>query len=335
MNASVSTSSAKGRVVCYMAGGTAVNISKVLAEQFKKLDLAPAAQIEVVLIDTSDSNLVNGASDKIYLLKGLDGSGKLRAENHPAISRAILGILDAHQPGDLNIVVSSLGGGSGSVIAPALAGALLAQDKLVIGMGVTNTDSAIEVTNSVKTIKSYESIAKKIGKPIVLSLFKNSAADSFQKINEAIVSNIIMLSVLASRKNIGLDSADLRNWLYYNRVSKAPIKAMTLDITHSESVELPEGAHPITTATLAREGASTRLNWTPDYQCVGYVSTDGEKKGNFDKPLHFTVCDGELDQIFKELDELEKKLTAKAAAHQYTPGTLSGNEDVQDDGTVL
>ncbi len=111
MNAPVSAPATKGRVVCYMAGGTSINISKVLAEQFKKLDMAPAAQVDVVLIDTSDSNLVNGGSNNIYLLKGVDGSGKLRAENHPAISRAALKILETHPPGDLNIVVSSLGGG--------------------------------------------------------------------------------------------------------------------------------------------------------------------------------------------------------------------------------
>ncbi len=224
---------------------------------------------------------------------------------------------------------------SGSVIAPVLAGVLLAQDKLVIGVGVINNESAIEVSNSVKTIKSYESIAKKAGKPIALSLFKNTPEDSFQKINDAVVSNILMLSILASRKNVGLDSADLRNWLYYNRVIKAPVKAVTLDISNAEQVDLPEGVLPLTTASLARQGVSTRLNWVPDYQCVGYVVADGEKKGNFEKPLHFTICDGELDIMFKELDTLEQDLERKAAARQYAPSTLTGKESVEDDGLVL
>lgn len=116
MNAPVSapvasTSTPKGRLVCYMAGGTGINIAKQLAAQIKKLDLSIAAQVEIVLIDTSESNLSGQKDSSVYLLKGLDGSGKIRKENHQAISRAALNILEKHQPGDLNIVVSSLAGG--------------------------------------------------------------------------------------------------------------------------------------------------------------------------------------------------------------------------------
>lgn len=101
----------KGRIVCYMAGGTGINISKTLMQHFKKLDMAPAAQVDIVLIDTSTSNLAGNTASNVYLIKGLDGSGKFRRENHGRISQVALNILDKHEPGDLNIVVSSLGGG--------------------------------------------------------------------------------------------------------------------------------------------------------------------------------------------------------------------------------
>lgn len=333
MNAPVSSSPApKGRLVCYMAGGTGINIAKALAEQIKKLDLGIAAEVVTVLIDTSESNLNSSAGSNVYLLKGLDGSGKIRKENHAAISRASLSILEQHQPGDLNIVVSSLGGGSGSVIAPVLTGALLEQGKLVVSVGVATTESAIEVSNSVKTIQSYDSIAKKVGKPVILSIQKNTDSSTFDKINEAVISTILMLATLSSRKNVGLDSADLRNWLNYDRVSKAPVKAMTLYINNGQ-FKLDEDVQPITVASLARAGVSTKLDTTPDYQCVGYVNV-GESKG-FDQPMHFAVCDGELAGIFRELDGLQKDLERKAAARQYTDNTLAGVSEVQDDGLVL
>lgn len=336
MNAPVTSpvATSKGRVVCYMAGGTGINIAKVLTEQFKKLDMNLAADMEVVLIDTSESNLGPNGAANTYLLKGLDGSGKIRKENHTQISRSALSILEKHQPGDLNIVVSSLGGGSGSVIAPVLTGALLEQGKMVVACGVVTQSSVIEIDNSIKTIQSYDSISRKQNKPIVLSIQKNTDGETFKKINEAVVSTILMLAVLYSRKNVGLDSADLRNWINYQRVSKAPVKAVTLDIS-SGSFSFKDDVQPITTATLVREGVSSDLDWMPDYQCVGYVPPDIDKTNSFEKPMHFTVCDGEIANIFGQLDELKKELDRKVNARTYSDATIKGDEDVQDDGLVL
>lgn len=332
----INSTAAKGRIVCYMCGGTGVNIAKVLAEQFKKLDMAPAAQVDVVLIDTSESNLASNQNPNTFLLKGKDGSGGIRGENYTDISRAAPGILEKNRPGDLNIVVSSLSGGSGSVFAPVLAAALLEQNHIVVAVGVASQGSVNEINNTIKTIQSYESISRKAGKPIVMSIQKNSDSDTFQKINEAVASTILMLGVLFSRKNSGLDSADLRNWANYSRVSKAPIKAVTLHIANGEDAhaDLGEEIQPITTVSLAREGTPAALNWVPDYHRVGYVSADSYKTG-FEKPMHFTILDGEIAALYTSLDRLMQELERKAAARTYAPSALTGKEVVQDDGMVL
>ena len=76
----------KGKVKLYACGGGGINIGH-LFEQHRGKSEAGFAQIDVTYIDTSRSNVKAGiTADNLYLLEGLDGSGKLRAENHKVIA---------------------------------------------------------------------------------------------------------------------------------------------------------------------------------------------------------------------------------------------------------
>ena len=96
-----------GKVMIYCAGGAGINAGKYFTT-FR--DTAPSsgfADMQAVFIDTSVSNISIDIDEKdIYLVQGLDGSGKIRAENHKEISESIHDILLKHPPGDLNIVLS-------------------------------------------------------------------------------------------------------------------------------------------------------------------------------------------------------------------------------------
>ena len=106
--------------------------------------------------------------------EGTVGSGGLRKEHVDLIADAVNEILSRLRPGDLNIVVSSLSGGSGSVIAPCLASELLARGLKVIVIGIGSNESEIRVRNSLNAIRSYANIAEETEKPVVMSLHFNS-----------------------------------------------------------------------------------------------------------------------------------------------------------------
>ena len=94
----------KGRVMLYSCGGAGLNIGQMFEKHRGASDIA-CAEVEVVYIDTSKSNLRDTIGAKhCYILDGLDGSGKIRAENHVEIGDRILDILQRFQPADLNIV---------------------------------------------------------------------------------------------------------------------------------------------------------------------------------------------------------------------------------------
>lgn len=333
---STSLSIPKGRVSVFFCGGAGVNIAQAVIAATKRYDQQGVGEIEITMIDSSSSNLPRNVDLKnVYLLKDMDGAGKDRAKVHAAVSKAALDILEKHTPGDLSIVVGSLAGGSGSVAAPILLKSLLDQGKMAIAIGITSQDSTKEITNTINTLKSYEKIAELTGRPVVLYTQVNGDSDEHEKINTAIASAILMLATLASRQNTGLDSADLNNWTDYRRVSSAPVKMVTLELVSSNTLELPDAAMPITTATLAHKGSKTRPAWDSDYQCVGYVPEAAESNITLETPLHLVICDGMVAGLYKQLNDQNEAISRRLRARVYASALVGATDTATDDGLIL
>lgn len=100
------------KVRLYACGGSAVNIAHAYSAGQDIGEDEATAGLDIAYIDTSKSNLrTNIASDKIYLVSDLDGSGKLRSSNYAKLQECSKEILHQHRPADLNIVLHSGGGG--------------------------------------------------------------------------------------------------------------------------------------------------------------------------------------------------------------------------------
>lgn len=100
-----------GQLRVYGAGGAGLN----LACRYNDLPDNPTpgyAEVRPVYIDTSRSNLTADHNpDYFYCLEDVDGSGKVRRENHQAISKSIRQILQEFKPLDFNVVIFSASGG--------------------------------------------------------------------------------------------------------------------------------------------------------------------------------------------------------------------------------
>lgn len=321
MNAEVQ---AKGRVVVYAAGGTGINIAQMLSTITTNNDIM--ADIKIVMIDTSRANLSSAAMQKYdcYLLDGLDGSGKVRSENSDQIYQHVRDILQQHPPGDLNIMLSSAAGGSGSVIAPLLMSELLDREVPAVALTVGSVSSKLEAENSLKTLKSYEAIAVKRNAPVNMLYLQNSDKMPRSEVDNNMTSCISYLAVLFSRRNHGLDSRDLHNWLRYNKVTsfEAQLSMMTILIREpgdkSINEELSKLGSVISVATLAPDDASTDLEHQPEYQTVGFLpSLDDNNLGPnvlAGKAIRYVIFDGVKAQVVKELEKLLKSLAEKANA---------------------
>ena len=95
-------------------------------------------RVSYKFLDTSIANLLPGESAHII---GGGGSGLVRGLNNDASIKAIAGLSDEDlNLNDINIVVFSLSGGSGSVLGPLLISDIAGRRKrLVIALTVSST----------------------------------------------------------------------------------------------------------------------------------------------------------------------------------------------------
>lgn len=325
----------KGKVKLYACGGGGTNIG-YLFEKHRGSPDPGFAEIEVVYIDTSRSNLKDDIDPKhTYLLDGTDGSGKIRAENAGAISERIRDILQKHQPGDLAIVLSTAGGGSGSVIAPSLVSELLAREAPVIAFAIGSTESRLDTENTLKTLKSYEGVVKARKAPVVLHYVQNSPRMTRSNVDAHVHAVVSSLCALFSRENRELDSRDLFNWLRFDRSTTFPPQIAILSLMGSNA-DVASLGNVISVATLSRdEGSDAAFPVMTDYRCNGFLPPDAPETVRSKVPLHFVTSDGVLSDIASELTGILREAEQSQAARIRKGGLLSSGDQPTESGLVL
>ena len=322
----------KGKARIYACGGAGINIGKKL-EQFRGTSEAGVADLEITYIDTSRSNLDSTVSgEHCYLLEGLDGSGKIRRDNYKAISDNTRKILQSFGPLDVNIIISSGSGGSGSVIAPSLATELLDNDQNVIVIVIGSSDSRIDIDNTLKTLKSYDAISQKRERPVVAAYFQNSAETSRSKVDESVVSVLFSLTTLFSRENRELDTRDLYNFLNYHRVTSFKPKLVGLTV-HIGDVPADAMEDVITVASVVKDEVS--LSFIPEYRCVGYISPDVTPEIAQNLPMHFLTHNDSFAAVADALAEKLESLDKVQKARIESKTVITSKDVIADDGMVL
>jgi hypothetical protein len=222
----------------YGCGGTGVNIGKKkLGDQYAKY-----------FIDTSDSNLrdIKDESNK-YLISNMDGAGKLRKFTYEKAVENINKIMTKFKPSEeVNIVISSITGGSGSVIAPLIVKSLLEKDKNVIYIGVLSLNSRIEVQNAINTLKSVKGISDMTQKPVIMALIESETRDFADNVAAYVVSLFDMM--LNKKITEEFDTSDLRNFLYYNNVTSTPVGVGFIEVR--ENTEFIKEKNTIIASTV-------------------------------------------------------------------------------------
>lgn len=326
-----------GKVNVYCCGGAGLNIGGKTEEILKKQQ-SGVAKTNFVYVDTSASNLTNShPKENVFIIENidgenLDGSGKSRKENHVRIGESVHSILLNYKPEDLNIVVSSTSGGSGSVIAPSLVKELLSRDATVIVIAVSSQTSSIEIDNTIKTLKSYEAISQNLQVPVPMVYIENKPGKKRSESDDEAFISILKFCILFSRQNKELDSADLRNWLNYTKVTSYDPHLVTIDF-FDEDIKV--NGVVLTIATLASVGDDTSPGGFVDYQCVGFLSSEAAEQLGLKKPLHFAVIGDVFGDIIKDLGKrlAEREEIKRASVRKVS--ILSGNDKATDSGIVL
>ena len=298
----------------YFCGGAGGNIGKQFIP-FSGIKENEFCLVRACFIDTSESNIFNVPSinqDDVYLLEGADGSGKIKKTNYESLAEKVPEILHKLQPSDLNVIIHSCGGGSGSTIGGLLVSALLARGKTVVAVIIGSSGDALEIQNVIGTIKSYENISRLRGKPVIAAYHENSPTTKRNTINDDVSTQIIYLTALFSGNNEGLDSADLSNFLDYTKVTNIPPRLAMLRI-YSKEIVLGKDESLITVATLTDSDAEGYLDGhLVRYQVSGIISDMGTSI-KVSLPIHSCIINNAFNVVVKTLeDKLEDHKVAES-----------------------
>lgn len=323
-------------------GGTGVNIVKKLMSS-KQEDLL--SQQNYYCIDTSKANLRDTDIDEnsIFILDDKDGSGGLRSENHESVSKVIPSVLERFEPGQFNIVIFSLSGGSGSVIGPLLISELLNQDKAVVAITIGNETSKLSCNNNFKTLQSLESISSNRKKPVPIMFFSQNENVKRTEVDKMVILNIAYLSILNSGRNLELDSQDIYNWLNYHRVTTYKPKLTLLEIYPSNDA-LNQCEAPISLISIFTEHDNELPSIIPEYSKSGYFSNEfkrklnnlfGEKTSEGFYGIHYLIQSNGIKKIFDHYKKIDNELISEHKKIITDDSILGSTETITSTGLVL
>ena len=274
----------------YACGGNGVNIGKLI----KDMD------VNIVYVDTSLSNLKSVNSPNIFLVETMDGAGKNRSIAYDGFKDVSEDVLLKFKPSEqLNIVISSLAGGSGSILSPLVTKELLSRGHSVIVIGIESRHSVIEPKNTVKTLKSFKSISDNAKKPVSLYYVENSNRTDGDR---QAIQFINLLSLLTDKKvTEEFDNSDLKSFLYFDKVTDNDPTTAILEVGHNDKSLVDKGTSIVGTILVTKDKASAIQGTTPEYLATCVVSDVGYT--NEDIRLNSVL--GKLSII---LDTLEKDI---------------------------
>lgn len=324
----------RGKVRLFCCGGGGINIGhKVASYASDNNNNDRFANLEVVYIDTSRANLRSDIKpDSFYLVNrpgAIEGSGQKRAENYDSISARVGNILKKFEPVDLNIVLSTGGGGSGAVIAASIVSELLAQECSTIAICVGDDSTRKFAQNTLNTLKSYERIACETRQlPVNLVYVQNSKDMPRAAIDIRIQHVVAALCMLFSSRNREIDAKDLESWLRYpeNTSYKPALTSLTL-ISDLSRANLDELGNLISVATLTQAEHDPTLPVRNEVQYTGYLEGTLPEKLNLKSPYHYVISDGILPRVAADLEKVLQEMQEQSD-ERIVPRAISSTSDV-------
>jgi hypothetical protein len=326
-----------GKVRIFACGGCGINAAhgwdqKIQDSLREVAGRGVIGELAVTYVDTSESNL-NGSENKeqVFLLAGVDGSGKVRASNHEEIGKIIKPLLLEHPAEQLNIVVFSASGGSGSVIGPLVMRELLQRGERTIGIVVGSSESVISINNTNNTLKSLDNIARKNGQPVVIAFEHNESTADRPEVDARIRATIGSLLIMAGPHIRELDTEDVTNWLQYHKVSKITPQLSLLDIV-VDTTTLPEDiADPISIASIINTPEQALRGVTPDYITEGYQTKTDNTEGYY----HYVITIDPIPRIAQKMAEAKARVDERTAARKKQDTIVRGDDHATDDDMII
>lgn len=199
----------------YACGGCGINVGGLLMQTASQTTIDGIKTI--IGMDTSKANPVENNLFEVEKLPDATGSGGVRGSLGDRYPDFVKQMMAKYQPNDLNIVLFSLAGGSGSGMGPFIVRYMLQNKIPVLPIMVGDTTTAQEQINTVNGLRSIAGQLK-LGHPILMSYYANTEDTTQGDVNKKIVQYIENAIVAFSDENERIDYADIKNFFYFTDV---------------------------------------------------------------------------------------------------------------------
>lgn len=315
-----------GDITMYCLGGCGINVGATL-EAYRGQTEPGMATLSNVYVDTSRSNLKPGIpEDKVYIIRNdetTDGSGKERSWLAAPIMKHTKDILQKHAPGYMNIILSSLSGGSGAVIAAAIANELMQRNIPFIMIGVGVSDSGTEIANTKDSIRTFEGLVRANKKSLPVAYFENSPTKPASSVDEEIIELVSATALIFSRQNEGMDTRDLHNFL--NVEARTPHSAQVVGIeVFAGKLDKEDHATTVTVASAIVNKDSRGIDFILPYTTYGVMPTGTDESMYSKEQVHLVTKSYPFNAIQQRLnghlEEIERAAQASTAQSQLLDG---------------
>lgn len=314
------------KLVVYAAGGAGINIVSGLFSRLKEKDPG-FATCQPVYLDTSRANLsVVKSPEQIYLFQGKDGGGKDRGSVKEMVVESIKDPLHKFKPGDINIVVHSASGGSGSMIGPVLVNELLRRELPTLVIAIGSSDSTIEISNTQASLRAYERIAQAAKKPVVMRYFENTKSISEGEINNQVILLLLLLAKFFSGNLDRLDTSDVTNFLNFPKVTTYPPMLAGMEI-FAETIDNPNDLPIVSLLTVTDSKTSSSPDMVVSYQAVGILPDGQLNQPEMKMPLHCAIFAGYFQKVIESLEKKSQEAEEIAATYVHKPISSANSEE--------
>ena len=281
------------KVKTFCCGGFGLNMAVGIVAALPDSDL--------VLLDTTEKNMQPSLKDKPFVRVGkesLDGGGKIRSVVAEVAKTESKTWLLSHQPADVNIVVTSLSGGSGSTISVLLLEQLLENKRAAVLVAVWDQTNLQSISNQKKVIESLNYLSKKYGKCLTIFISNKTTAREQDKEVVCVLSSLTVLT----EQSTEFDSADFSSAFNpsSNLISGLTPQLLvgTLDETDKKNVIL------VTEVTCHSNRVVKAAKKMPLYSSFALISETSEKPNEESAPIVFKTYAGLAGIMVKETEDL-------------------------------
>ena len=195
----------------------------------------------ITVMDTSEANIAKHANRDLVTFLKIDnvtgeGSGKFRPENVEPILNFVSNYTKKTKFHDVNVIVFSMAGGSGSVIGPLLAKEIFRQGKIAILIIVADHESHQDAKNTINTLKGLNDFALEESFYVPTILFDNSF--DWSVVNNGVNETLNSIRLMMELNTDAIDMKDKLHFLQPNKIEHLVVPGLRmLNISRDEDGE--------------------------------------------------------------------------------------------------